>query len=1638
MKNIFYIAVFLFFNAVFFDANAQDLDGDLIPDATDTDIDNDGILNADEGLGDAVFVTTPDAFWTFENNTNDVSGNGNNEGSGTTAPTYSSESVEGSFSASFNGTNQEIRYSQDNTFMEAEYTNISFSAWIRPTSVTGNRLIYEEGGGTHGACLWINNGVLTYTVRNNSTQRNVTHPTSLTVDNEWHHVAGIFKSNGDILVYLDGVGNTFNSGFASIPMHTSDGYVGGSDGSSAAMVDGNFAGLIDAARYQPNAVWSASDILVEATLSSPDADNDGVNNDRDLDSDNDGIADIIEAGGVDANNDGMVDDNTDTDGDGYANTFDSDNGGTALAVHDSDGDSYSNFVDIDSDNDGIIDNIEAQISSGSPNQPSGADADADGIDNSFDAGSGNAFLIPVNTDATGEPDYLDSDSDQDGFSDLIEAYDTDNDGSTNTSLANADADKDGLDDNFDNIVGPNASTNPSNNNQTSNSFTNLDQTASSERDWREKLDYDGDGVGDGLDLDIDNDGILNSKESSGDALFVTTAVAFWGFENNTNDLSGNGNNQNGGSPNPTYSTDNVQGNYSASFNGTNSIVRYSVDGGFMESQLTKSSYSAWIKPSSVTGTKPIIEEGGSSHGLILWLNNGLLTFSTRNNTAQVNVTKGPALTVDNNWHHVAATFNDGDITVYLDGVASNTVATGYAVIPDHGSDGFVGGTNDNAAGISGSYAGLIDAVRYSNTIAWSAADILAENNFESTDFDNDGLSNEYDLDSDNDGIADIIEAGGTDSNHDGKVDSNTDTDNDGYANVFDTDNGGTALTDADLDGDNLPNRVDLDSDGDGIIDNIEAQASTATPIIPSGVDSDNDGIDNNFDLDEGNNLLIPVNKDGTDTPDYLDTDTDNDGFADALEAYDTDNDGTANTIAAGTDSDLDGLDDNFDNVVGPNAITNVTNNAQTSASFPNLVNPANPERDWREKDDYDGDGIGDALDTDIDNDGILNNLETEATFVTTVEAYWSFDGNTNDISGNAHNENTGTVAPNYSTDAIQGTNSASFNGTTQLVRYSQDGGFMETAITNASYSAWIKPTSVTGSRAIIDEGGATNGLCLWLNGDVVTFSVRENSVQVNIAAATTISANGQWYHVAGTFDNSGNVSVYLNGVKTTTVAGYTSISAHGGDGFVGGTEGQNAAGIGGFFEGLLDAARYSNTVAWSASDILTEATQTSADQDNDGVDNIYDLDSDGDGITDIIEAGGTDNNNDGRVDSNTDTDNDGYADVFDSDNGGTPLTIPNTDSNPMRDFLDIDSDNDGITDNVEGQLTGTFSSPSGADTDGDGWDDAYDPDNGGSFTLSDHDGDLTPDYLDQDSDDDGEPDFAEAFDDNGDGESKDDFRARGTNFETASGGLGYYEYVDTNTDTVVDWAQDLDSNGRADFLQFGNPFFRDTDRDGLIDLFDPDNFGVAFAGADNDADGLFNFRDNTDVIPLPVALIKFDVFLKEDDTVGLLWITSSEINNDYFTVERASPNGEFKEIVEVDGKGTTNIQQIYEAIDKEPCTGLCYYRLSQTDYDGKTKKYPAVELFRKAKDFDINKVELYPNPLVGLEVNIKVPKIDNAEVNFFVNDLMGREFVSDVTVIEMADYNIIIIQFEQKPPKGVYLVNMIVNKEIITKKLLVR
>jgi len=228
-----------------------------------------------------------------------------------------------------------------------------------------------------------------------------------------------------------------------------------------------------------------------------DFDNDGTPDYLDIDDDNDGITNVDED--VDGDGDPT---NDDSDGDGNPNYLDIDDDGDGIKTiiegpGNADDDAFPNYLDQDADNDGIPDNVEGQPTTGYEN-PIGEDADGNGLDDAYEDAPGTGEGIsPVDTDADTDPDYLDTDSDNDTVPDSTEGHDLDADGQPDVLPSGTDADNDGLDDAFDGSVGDFLDPN--------GLLVNLSPADDlPNRDTVDEVDY--------RDTDDDNDSILTADE----------------------------------------------------------------------------------------------------------------------------------------------------------------------------------------------------------------------------------------------------------------------------------------------------------------------------------------------------------------------------------------------------------------------------------------------------------------------------------------------------------------------------------------------------------------------------------------------------------------------------------------------------------------------------------------------------------------------------------------------------------------------------------------------------------------------------------------------------------------------------------------------------------------------------------------------------------------------------------------------------------------------------------------------------------------------------------------------------------------------------------------------------------------------
>jgi hypothetical protein len=101
---------------------------------------------------------------------------------------------------------------------------------------------------------------------------------------------------------------------------------------------------------------------------------------------------------------------------------------------------------------------------------------------------------------------------------------------------------------------------------------------------------------------------------------------------------------------------------------------------------------------------------------------------------------------------------------------------------------------------------------------------------------------------------------------------------------------------------------------------------------------------------------------------------------------------------------------------------------------------------------------------------------------------------------------------------------------------------------------------------------------------------------------------------------------------------------------------------------------------------------------------------------------------------------------------------------------------------------------------------------------------------------------------------------------------------------------------------------------------------------------------------LPIELVSFEAKPTIYNTVDLTWVTASELNNDFFTIERSIDGLNWEIVDTLSGAGTTNQENNYKLTDKRPHFGLSYYRLKQTDFDGTTEIFYPKSVFIETKD----------------------------------------------------------------------------------------
>lgn len=1158
------------------------------------------------------------------------------------------------------------------------------------------------------------------------------------------------------------------------------------DGLDDGTEDANQNGILDPAETDPREFCDPDE-----TQASCDFDNDGLNNDVDPDDDNDGVIDAEDVDDFNPNSDSDGDGITDNDETGDDGSFDPpgdsdpldpcDPNPTSLACVGADADLDGYFADLPS-NDPLFDPDDTK-----PCVPdvsvSNCDFDEDGLINQDDLDDDNDGVADINDVDAYNPN---SDSDYDGITDNIETGDDAvYDAGIDTNPLNEDTDSDliidGVEDANQNGDLDGGETNP------------LDPDSDDDNllDGEEDTNYNGildGGESDPLDncdpdaifpaCDFDNDGTPNNLDDDDDNDGVDD-------DNDINDYNPNSDSDGDG-----ITDDDETGN----------------DGNY-----DPNSDSDPLNPCDPNpNVAACIEE--DNDGDLFYGNYPINHNSYDPDDDDPCVPNSAAALCDFDGDgEINATDPDDD----GDGVMDNLDIDAYNPNSDSDGDGI---TDNIETGEDGSYDLNIDTDPLENDtdndlISDGVEDANQNGNLDSGETDP--------LNPDTDG--DLLTDGTEDSNLNGLLDI-------GESDPLEFCDPNVSFSSCDPDDDNILNDVDLDDDGDGVLDSLDIN-----PYDPNS-DTDGDGItdiietggDGSYDVGPDSNPLL--------------IDTDNDGILDGVEDADKDGNVDSNeTDPANPNTDGDDLDD---------GVEDINHNGQIDPGESNPLDPCDPFANLITCNSTDDDGDGYFADFPID-DPLFDPDDANPCIPNNTVDLCDFDGD-------------GLVNQDDSDDDNDGVNDNSDVDPYNINSDSDGDGIVDNVETgnDASYDIGIDTDPLdndTDNDLVLDGNEDLNYDGIFDNNET---DPRNPNTDGDSLDDGEEDANQNGIVDANESDPKDTCDPYSNFAVCIPIDGD-------GDGY--------------YFDYPTDDPAFDPD---DENPCVPDLTAGTCDFDNDGVINEIDFDDDNDGVADINDVDPYNPNSDSDGDGLTDNEETGGDGTYNPDNDSDPLNPCDPDPTSLA-CIGGDDDNDGYFANfdpADPQYDPDDTNPcipdvtvgvcdfdmdgiiNGTDTDDDNDGvkdiddvDPYDPNSDSDFDNitdnietgedgqyhsgtdtnpldSDTDDDLIPDGI-EDANQDGNFDVDETdpLNPNTDGDELDDGEEDANqNGEVDAGESDPTEYCDPNaTFATCDW----DNDGVINNLD------PDDDGDGVNDNEDIENFNP---NSDSDGDGIADITETLD------------------------------------------------------------------------------------------------------------------------------------------------------------------------------------------------
>ncbi|MEI7595720.1 MAG: T9SS type A sorting domain-containing protein [Bacteroidota bacterium] len=159
---------------------------------------------------------------------------------------------------------------------------------------------------------------------------------------------------------------------------------------------------------------------------------------------------------------------------------------------------------------------------------------------------------------------------------------------------------------------------------------------------------------------------------------------------------------------------------------------------------------------------------------------------------------------------------------------------------------------------------------------------------------------------------------------------------------------------------------------------------------------------------------------------------------------------------------------------------------------------------------------------------------------------------------------------------------------------------------------------------------------------------------------------------------------------------------------------------------------------------------------------------------------------------------------------------------------------------------------------------------------------------------------------------------------------------------------------------------------------------------------------------LPVELISFNTNCS-DNGVNITWSTSSETNNNYFTIEKSIDLVNWTVLTKVSGAENSNSLLNYSVLD-DLSDKTVYYRLSQTDFDGKSETFNTLACNCKKQSTETFKV--FPIP-TDKDLNIEIETVENEKLTVEIYNSLGQKLytsefntIDGINTIQLSDLNL--------------------------------